>query len=244
MTSPMRMDEYDGKRFLAAVRGEDFAHAGEAESIDLVFSRIAPRADWQVADVGCGRGGTANYVREHGWGDVVGVDIDASSIEYAQTKYPALKFSVCSMESIGAKYPEQFDLLYLFNVFYASPEKFAALSSFRQATKHGGTLCIFDYVYYKPDEELPAVFLGQRPATPDEIATGMQETSWKVSTNENLDEKYIEWYRRFVAKFDDPALTAHYAPDVIEGVRSKYAELLASLESGVLGGVLILAHAV
>ncbi len=36
----MKMDEFDGKKFLAAVRGEDFAHAGEKESIDMVFDRI------------------------------------------------------------------------------------------------------------------------------------------------------------------------------------------------------------
>ncbi len=63
----MRMDEFDGKKFLATVRGEDFAHAGEKDAIDLVFERIPAQSNWKVLDVGCGRGGTAHYVNQRGW---------------------------------------------------------------------------------------------------------------------------------------------------------------------------------
>jgi cyclopropane fatty-acyl-phospholipid synthase-like methyltransferase len=239
----MKMDEYEGKQFLATVRGEDFAHAGEVEAIDLVFESIPAKPNWTVLDVGCGRGGTANYVNERGWGHVVGVDIDRPSIEYAQSKYPALEFSVCAMESVGKQFPEEFDLLYLFNVFYASQNKRDSVISFRKAAKPGGTLCIFDYVNYKPEKTLPAVFLGQKPATPEEFETFMKDACWQVSKNENLDQKYIDWYRRFLARFDDPTLKRNYSAEVIESVRSKYSELLTALESGALGGVLLLASA-
>lgn len=239
----MRMDEFDGKKFLATVRGEDFAHAGERESIDLVFERIPAQPNWKVLDVGCGRGGTAHYVNQHGWGDVVGVDIDESSIEYAKEKYPELDFSVCAMESVGTQFPEEFDLLYLFNVFYASNNKLEAMKSFRKAAKPGATLCIFDYVNYKPEKNLPAVFLGQTPSTPAEFDEFMKEACWETLRNENLDQQYIKWYRNFLARFDDPALKNNYSAEDIESVRSKYAELLAAHESGALGGVLLLAQA-
>src|ERR1700679_1547306 len=71
----MKMNNFDGKAFLATVRGEDFAHAGEEEAIDLAFAGIGAQPDWQVLDAGCGRGGTADYVNRHGWGNVVGIDI-------------------------------------------------------------------------------------------------------------------------------------------------------------------------
>ncbi len=240
----MKMDEYDGKRFLATVRGDDFAHAGEIESIDLVFESIPTKPDWKVLDVGCGRGGTANYVHTKGWGQVAGIDIDRHSIDYAKERYPALEFQVCAMEEVGARFPEQFDLLYLFNVFYASTEKRLALSSFRKAAKTGGLLCIFDYVYYKPDKPLPAVFLGQTPVTKQNAYNLLKDAYWHLAEDINLDKKYIEWYRNFLDRFDDPELRRGYSEDVINGVHATYLELLNSIEDGVLGGVLLVAQAV
>jgi cyclopropane fatty-acyl-phospholipid synthase-like methyltransferase len=61
----MRMNEFEGKEILATVRSEDFAHAGEEEAIELVFKDITKQADRKILDAGCGRGGSANYVRRH-----------------------------------------------------------------------------------------------------------------------------------------------------------------------------------
>ena len=36
----MRLNSYQGKRLLALARGADYAHAGEAEAIDLVWSGL------------------------------------------------------------------------------------------------------------------------------------------------------------------------------------------------------------
>lgn len=239
----MKMDEFDGKKFLATVRGDDFAHAGEADAIEVVFDLIPAAPEWKVLDIGCGRGGTAHVVNERGWGDVVGIDIDVSSIQYCQSTFPNLQFEVCAMEQVGERFPEAFDLLYSFNVFYASKAKQDALQSFRKAAKPGAILCIFDYVMYKPDEPLPEVFLGQTPATPEEFETFTKAASWDVYRNENLDQKYIGWYRNFLARFDDPSLSAQYSKDTIATVRSRYSELLTSIETGALGGTILLAHA-
>ncbi len=147
------------------------------------------------------------------------------------------------MESVGTQFPEEFDLLYLFNVFYASSDKREAMKSFRRAAKPGATLCIFDYVNYKPEATLPAVFLGQTPATPAELEEFTKDACWETIKNENIDQQYIMWYRNFLARFDDPNLKRDYTAEEIEGVRAKYAELLAAHESGALGGVLLLAQA-
>jgi SAM-dependent methyltransferase len=239
----MKMDEYDGKQFLATVRGDDFAHAGEIEAIELTFSLIPTSPTWRVLDVGCGRGGTAFYVHQRGWGNVAGVDIDEPSIAYSRAKYPELDFGLCSMEEVGSRFPEAFDLLYLFNVFYASKDKQVALDSFRRAAKPGAILCIFDYVLYQPEKTLPEVFLGQTPATVDQFDRLTKESSWDVFRNENLDQKYIEWYQAFLTRFDDVNVTRQYSAETITSVRSRYEELLESIETGHLGGRLILAHA-
>ncbi len=239
----MKMDEYDGKAFLATVRGEDFAHAGETESIDLVFEHLGTNSEWQVLDVGCGRGGTADYVQRHRWGQVTGADIDQDSIAYARQRYPQLKFVLCSMEDVGEQFPAAFDVIYLLNVFYAGKDKRLAASSFRKASKEGGVLCIFDYIYNKPSEPLPKVFLGQLPATPDELEQSLLNASWKIRENVNLDLQYIEWYQRFLKRFDQPSLQGRFSSTVIEDVRNKYTELLNAIENGSLGGVLLVAEA-
>jgi len=239
----MKMNNFDGKAFLATVRGEDFAHAGEEEAIDLAFAGIPAQPNWRVLDAGCGRGGTADYVNRHGWGHVVGIDIDEQSIEYAQRKYPASEFYVCDICEVGAKFPESFDLIYSFNAMYAVSNKRAAINSLRKAAKPDAILCLFDYVTYKPESPIPDVMLSDQPATLDEFTTFLKDAGWKLEENKNLDQKYIEWYRNFLSKFDAQSVKGSYAPEMIDQVRRKYTDLLNAHETGVLGGILLLARA-
>jgi SAM-dependent methyltransferase len=239
----MKMNNYDGKAFLAAIRGEDFAHAGEEEAIDLAFADLAAQSNWKVLDAGCGRGGTADYVHRHGWGQVVGIDIEAQSIEYAQKKYPTSEFHACDICDAGTKFPETFDLIYSFNAIYAVADKQAAMHSLRKAAKPGGVLCLFDYVTYKPDSPIPDVMLSDQPATEEEFSTFLHAAGWQLKEKTNLDAKYIQWYRNFLGKFDAQAVKGTYAPEMIEKVRQKYSDLLQAHETGVLGGILLIARA-
>ena len=60
----MQMISYTGKQLLALIRGDDYAHAGEAEAIELAFRSVPRRPDQLLLDVGCGLGGTAKYVED------------------------------------------------------------------------------------------------------------------------------------------------------------------------------------
>jgi len=108
----MQMNDFNGKEFLATVRGKDYAHAGEEEAIDLIFSKIPKQENRKILDAGCGRGGTADYVQRNGWGHVVGVDIESQSIEYAKNAYPASEFHAMDVCEIGTRFPEHFDLIW------------------------------------------------------------------------------------------------------------------------------------
>jgi len=88
----MRLNSYQGKRLLALARGADYAHAGEAEAIDLVWSGLPKSRTQNVLDAGCGRGGTAAYVYHAGWGRVTGIDIEAESIVRARCRSPRIVF--------------------------------------------------------------------------------------------------------------------------------------------------------
>jgi SAM-dependent methyltransferase len=81
----MQMISYTGKHLLALIRGSDYAHAGEEEAIELALRPVPRRASQLLLDVGCGLGGTAKYVQDHGWGTVVGLDVEPDSIVRARS---------------------------------------------------------------------------------------------------------------------------------------------------------------
>lgn len=240
----MRMNDFDGKQFLADVRRSDFAHAGEVESIKLMFATTPVKEDRRVLDAGCGRGGTADYVHRNGFGQVVGIDIESQSIEYAKKQYPNVEFEVCDICDAGSKYPRAFELIYMFNAFYAVENKAAAMASLRKASKKEGLLYIFDYVTLKPEQTMPEVMLSQKPATMSEFRTLLKDSSFELTEARTLDREYIAWYRKFLTQFDSDLLKEKYPQKKIDEVREKYAGLLKAHEDGVFGGALIKAVAI
>src|SRR5689334_15460967 len=96
-----RMNSPQGKAILALVRNGDYAHPGEEDAIALVAGMVPRTGNCRVLDVGCGRGGTAQWFHEHRWGDVVGLDIDAESIAYARRTYPGIEFHACDVLEMG-----------------------------------------------------------------------------------------------------------------------------------------------
>jgi SAM-dependent methyltransferase len=239
----MKMNDFNGKELLAAVRGKDYAHAGEEDAIVLVFENIPPQPGRKILDAGCGRGGTADFVQKKGYGQVLGIDIEAESIDYARETYPDVEFHVCDVVEAGSKFPETFGLIYLFNSFYAFEDKNAALLSLRKTAKTGARLALFDYVCYKPEVLEPDVMLSQKPCTQEEYADLLSAANWELSKSQNLDQNYIKWYRDFLARLDELGHTDTYPAEMIEQVRKKYIQLLFSLERRIMGGVLLVAYA-
>jgi cyclopropane fatty-acyl-phospholipid synthase-like methyltransferase len=234
----MRMNDFSGKELLAAVREKDYAHAGEEVAIDLVFEGIEPDSNRRLLDAGCGRGGTASYVNKHGFGDVVGIDIDAQSIDYASKTYPNCQYLAAELGEVGNLFPHTFDIVYMFNVYYAVGDKAAAMSSLRNSAKNGALLLIFDYVTYKPEVELPDVLSGS-PATLAQFSNWMAQAGWQLQDSQNLDQRYVEWYQEFLQRLDRLAAKEAYPESVIQPVRKKYSDLLNALETGALGGAIL-----
>ena len=141
----MQMDSFSGKHLLALIRESDYAHAGEEEAIEITLRNYPRRVDQLVLDVGCGRGGTANYVQNHGWGRVTGIDADTDSLARARQVYPEIEFHACDVVDAAAELRGPFDLIYFFNSFYAFANQARALTVLGGLARDSGRLVLFDY---------------------------------------------------------------------------------------------------
>src|SRR5262249_20239148 len=139
------MISYTGKQFLALIRVSDYAHAGEEEAIELALRPVPRRADQLLLDVGGGLDGTAKYVPDHGWGTVVGLDVEPDSIARARRAYSGIEFHACDVLQASSVIGSKHDLIYLFNSFYAFGDQPRALASLAELAKPSGQLMLFEY---------------------------------------------------------------------------------------------------
>ncbi len=239
------MNSYLGKQILAAVREGDFAHAGEEEAIARSLAALPRDSDRRILDAGCGRGGTAAYMHEHGWGRVTGIDIEPNSIAYASKTFPDSTFVRCDIADVATCVPDRFDLITLFNVLYAIPDQGAALRALASRTKPNARLIIFDYVdpgRYRqaPLRDGEIAFLPNPPMR-TELSGLLASGGWQLLSVEDLTGDYVRWYAALVAKIEGKraGIEALAGPDGFAHVRGLYSGLLAALRDGRLGGALI-----
>jgi len=233
------MNSPEGKRVLALVRGANYAHPGEEEAIDRVFIELEAKPSRQVLDVGCGRGGTADYFQRRGLGEVTGIDIDASSLAEAAQAYPVVRFVTIDVVAAAERWNAQFDLVYLFNSFYAFADQERALRSLAEVVRNDASLYLFDYTRLTLGYHLPNTF--GRPLRLDHLPTMLRRTGWQVHRVVDLTHEYRGWYRellrRIVAAKD--VIEAQFGTDWYEYVHGTYETLLRHIEIGSLGGVWI-----
>jgi len=242
----MRMNSLPGKEILSLVREGNYAHPGEEIAIDLVFASLPADPSLQVLDIGCGRGGTADYVRRHGWGSVTGIDIDAETLASARELYPKVQFDVANVERISELWQSRFDLIYLFNAFYAFPDQPRALREMHAAAKPGATLMIFDYTGRDSsphdsgngNNHMPFTHQSWTPLHPDRFPDKLLQAGWQLESTADFSYRYLLWYRdlcrRILAKRD--RIISGYGQEWYDYVLTRYQELLDSVEMGTIGG--------
>jgi SAM-dependent methyltransferase len=247
--SPMNMNSYEGKRILALIREGDYAHAGEEEAIERAFRAVPKNGDSWMLDVGCGRGGSAEYLRRRGWGHLEGIDRDIESIEYARTTYPEIGFHVCDVLDVPRTVARQFDVIYMLNAFYAFAEQRDALAALRKVARPGARLVIFDYVLgAKGNAESLAVggqiFIPHAIRVP-EIAAMLRGAGWAPGAVEDLSSDYARWYATFVDRIQLKRVEIENVggADWYQFVFSMYSGLHGVIAQGGLGGAIVQAAA-
>ncbi len=133
------------KRLLSYARQGDFAHPGEIEAIQLAMAPIAKHKTQRLLDVGCGLGGTAHYLQQRGWGEIVGIDVDNDAIQYAQQHYKDASFIHGDILQANDYFATPFNVICCFSSFFCFSSQQNALEQFAQIGEKNCTLMIFDY---------------------------------------------------------------------------------------------------
>lgn len=248
--SSFRLNSSLGKLILAATREGNYAHPGEEEAIIKTLQPLAANPSQNWLDAGCGRGGTAAFIKQKGWANVTAFDIDGVSIAEARTRYPAVSFHECGVLNAQKIIPGKFDLIYSFNAFYAFPEQAKSLCALRALSCQTGRLVLFDYIDRGGFYDQPLTQLSEgahwRPVDEGRIADQLPAAGWKLETVQNLDQDYARWYEWLLARFDarHDYLTTIAPPEAIDYARNFYSLLLDSIRAGSLGGGIFLARAI
>jgi SAM-dependent methyltransferase len=241
----MRMNSITGKQVLALARGGDYAHPGEEEAIELVMAPVAKRPDQLVLDVGCGCGGTAHYLAEHGWGVVTGVDIDAENIASARAAYPAQTFICADAGDLTAAWHGRADVICLFTAFYAFPDQARALAQMRAAAADDALLVMFEYTCQASDARLEALRAKRtgswQPLRLDRAPAMLAQAGWHVETTVDLTPQFDRWYGDLVGRIlsAEDAIVEHAGRPWFEFAAAWYRELANAVHEGVVGGAAI-----
>lgn len=239
---------FSSKKLLALVRNGDFAHPGEIDAIDLAFASIPLDRNRQLLDVGCGLGGTAKYVQDHGWGQITAIDIDQQCIDYAHKKYPDVTFHTHDALKITEILPEKkFDVIYLFNSFFAFADQLTALQQLHAVAKPNAQLIIFDYSD-RTNQNNPLVnstanktFL---PIKLDTIATLLQQANWQLTEIQDITKEYTIWYQDLLTHFAQQYhhIVSEFSEAEFNTAHQRYVELYDAIQQNILGGCIVYAR--
>jgi ubiquinone/menaquinone biosynthesis C-methylase UbiE len=240
----MNMNSFEGKRILALIREGDYAHAGEEEAIERAFRTVPKNSGQWLLDVGCGCGGSAGYLRRHGWGHVEGIDRDRESIEYARATYPEISFHACDVLDVPRTVTRSYDVIYMLNAFYAFADQREALAELRKVAKPAAQLVIFDYTVGPNAGDTPNPMMPHAIRLP-EIAAMLRDAGWESSAIEDLSADYARWYAKFVERIQlkRAEIEKIGGADWYNFVLSMYSGLHGVIAQGMIGGAIVQAVA-
>lgn len=247
MTVPFAMNSFLGQRILSLVRDGDYAHAGEEEAIELAMADVAKDPRRLILDAGCGRGGTADYLRRHGWGRVTGFDIQADSIESARRTYPECRFLVCDVVDADREIGEAPDLICMFNAYYCFPDQAAALRALARVARPGTAMVLFDHVDRGGYQDAPLLDAGEPFLRNPPLLAAMPErlaaAGWRATGTRQLHDAYIGWYTTLVGKIERSRdrIVAIAGPAGYDHVLALYQGLVDAARGGRLGAAIVTA---
>ena len=234
---------FKGKQLVSFLRNGDYAHAGEEEAILITMSKFEKNKQTKILDVGCGQGGTANFIWQNGWGKVTGIDIEESSIDYAKAKYPNVEFLTSDVMLADSTLTERkFDIICLYNAFYAFNNQEKALRVLRSLADDQTKLVIYEYTDlcdginpFLDTQNNKAVSI---PVKLGNLVQMLENTGWKLLETVDVSNKYIEWYTRLLEKLEanKSLVIQNFGQEKYQQTLKRYSDIRQYLVDKKLGG--------
>lgn len=248
------MKENNPRLLLGYLRNGYYAHPGDTEAIDIFLHHLKYHQQaerLQVLDVGCGRGGTAQYIKSQlgNISSIVGFDYDERAINDANLCYNDIPFVICDIKNIDQFSDQKFNLIYLFSVFYALPEATQrdCLKKLASLAQEGAILVIFDYVRLEEDITELYDFSGKlmRPPLLKDVRIWLDEAGWEIIEEVDLTTKYQEWYTQFLQQMElkKADLDQKFTEDAINQVNSLFQSILTKIKNEQWSGNILYSRA-
>jgi hypothetical protein len=157
-----------------------------------------------------------------------------------------VEFVVSDAAAVGGLWRERFDLIYLFNSFYAFPVQSRALREMRFAACDNATLVIFEYTdadgsfrQSADDQHSFWTPIDLRRFPGDLLAAG-----WDFVRSEDITSYYIAWYRELRSRIEakKERIVNVHGRLWYDYVHATYADLLSLIERKVVGGAIVWAR--
>jgi len=243
------------KEIMSEIRGGDYQHPGEEEAIEMAFSKIAKNPRQLLLDVGCGRGGTAHYLQQKKWGNVVGIDINSEVLEVARQKYGATPFPVflcCDVLNVKQTIKNtfidevKFDVIFIFGALCLMPNHVKVLQTLKEVVNKQTRLVIFDCIDYgeysaeNPRAENGKILL-PNCIKYNEIDETFLAGGWEKPNVKIIDKKFISWYKNLMQKIiaGREKYSAKYGKKAFSIFEQRYRHLSDIIENKTLGGAII-----
>ncbi len=229
----------------------DEFHIGGRKATEHAISKTGLLPDHLILDIGCGIGGAARYIASNIGSHVTGIDLTPEYVEVAKalSERVGLSSRVKFEEASALTMPfdsASFDAAITFHVAMNIADRLGLYTEIARVMKPGATLCIYD-VMKKSDADLAfplpwaatakTSFLISPAATADLLgAAGFQ-----VTDIEDRTDFAIEFFHQSMeAQKDGPApLGIHLLMGAT--AKAKFGNALASIESGSIAPVLMIA---
>lgn len=240
----------DRKLLLAEIRTKDYTHAGEQEAIDITMNKFPKNTNRKLLDIGCGLGGTANYINIKKWGNIKAIDIKKDLIDYAKTTYPNIEFYHCNAINCSNLFlKETFDVIYHFNSFYAIINQEKALNEYYKIATNETKLLIFDYMVKKINNYKPPFQNDYEAFTPinyNIISKQLLNSGWNLEEFIDISENYIKWYKKLLSKIHTKKmdLIKKFGEKIYNQVLCNFTNLYNLLINNNLGGCIVYASKV
>ncbi len=241
---------YEGKKLVSFLRQGDFSHPGEEKAIEIVLNRYHIDHNHTVLDVGCGLGGTVDYIHKRYGCYVFGLDIETEAISYAKAKYHN-NYHFYTGDVVNSHEIIKgitFDFMCAFNSFYAFTNQSAALQSLAIIAHKNTNLAIFDYSDLTKNKEKNPLYRSKSgihsPFTPirlDTIGKLLSNNGWCLKQLVDISDKYQKWYGELLEKLkkNEEHILNNNGKEVFVKAKTTYTSIYKSLVNKTSGGVIV-----